>query len=80
MVLKGKLKVAKKTIENMRGKVDRSAQEVKALHSKLSLVEVHLGATGTRLRHAEGRTYKTKFGECKALLVQILSSTKAYLL
>lgn len=67
MVLKGKLKIAKKTIEDMKEHDDGSGQEVRALQSKLSLIEAHLGAADTRLRHVERRAYKMEFDEWKVM-------------
>lgn len=52
VVLKGKLKVAKKTIEDMEH-IDRSVQEIRMLQSKLSLTEAHLDAADTQLHHAK---------------------------
>lgn len=54
-------------IERLKKDVKTSSQEVKMLHRKLSLIEVHLGATDTRLRQVKCKADERGFDESKAL-------------
>lgn len=67
-----KLRVAKKSIDYLKNTIVEHVQEIKVLHSKLSVNEVHLGTADLQLYQAKRETYEKEFLECKALAKQIL--------
>lgn len=44
------------------------------LKSKLSLANVHLGATDAQLHRTKRKAYEARIEECKTLVVQIVSA------
>lgn len=80
MVLKGKLRVAERTIEGLKDEADRCGQEVHMLQSKLLVSGAQLSHVDTRLWRMERMAYEIGFNECRALRVQILPSVEGRLL
>lgn len=78
--LKGKLKIAEKTIQSLKNTIDKCGQEAWELRSKLLVSEAQLGSNDLRLQWVERKAYKTGFEESKVLAKQILPSVEASLL